>query len=92
MVNDCEGVDASKNEVLRNFVGERFHGYEEDVGVADFLLRLYAPEADLAIVEGDFICESGQKMVMAGCEKDVVPALMPSGAGIVASIASAIGA
>ena len=55
MVDDCEGMDACENKVLGDFVGECLHSYEENVGVADFFLSLYAPEADLAVVESDFI-------------------------------------
>jgi hypothetical protein len=59
MVGECEGADAGEDEVLRDLVGERLDGYEEDVGGADLLLRLHAPEADLAIIERDLICRRG---------------------------------
>ena len=55
MVDNCEGVDAGQDDVLGDFTGESFYGYEEDVGIADLLLGLDTPEADLAVVQGDFI-------------------------------------
>lgn len=79
VVDDGEGVDAGEDEVLGYFVGERFHGYEEDVGASDLLLCLNSPEADLAIVEGDLILVvlvDGMNSV-----KRTLPALMPGTAG-----------
>lgn len=55
MIADGQGMDAGQDEILGYFVGEGFHGYEEDVGRTDFLLGLNAPESDLTIVESDFI-------------------------------------
>lgn len=55
MVDDREGVDSGEHEVLSDFVAEGADGDEEDVGVADFFLGLHAPEADLSVVEGDFV-------------------------------------
>lgn len=55
VVDDGEGVDSCQDEVFGDFVGERFHGDEEDVGIADFLLGLDTPQSDLAIVESDFV-------------------------------------
>jgi hypothetical protein len=43
VVDDGEGVDSGQDEVLGYLVGESFHGYEEDVGIADFLLGLDTP-------------------------------------------------
>ena len=55
VVGERDGAYAGEDEVLRDFVGKGFDRDEQDVGGADLLLRLDAPEADLAIVEGDFI-------------------------------------
>lgn len=35
MVYECDGANAGQDEVLRDFVGERLDGDEEDVGSAD---------------------------------------------------------
>ena len=56
VVGERDGANAGEDEVLCDFVGEGLDGDEEDVGGADLLLRLHAPEADLAVVEGDFVC------------------------------------
>jgi len=55
VVGERDGAYASEDKVLRDFVGKGLDRDEQDVGGADLLLRLDAPEADLAIVEGDFI-------------------------------------
>ena len=71
MIRQCEGAYAGQDQVLCDFVGERFDGYEKDVGVTHSIfvnaglhavcgclllfLRLEAPKADLAVIEGDFI-------------------------------------
>jgi hypothetical protein len=59
VVCEGDGPYAGEDEVLCDFVGERFDGDEKDVGGADLLLRLHAPEADLAIIERDLICRRG---------------------------------
>jgi hypothetical protein len=58
VVCEGDGAYAGEDQVLCDFVGERLDGDEEDVGGADLLLRLHAPEADLPIIEGDFVCAS----------------------------------
>jgi len=55
VVDDCEGMDASEDEVFGYFVCEGFHCDEEDVGIADLFLGLDTPESDLTVVECDFI-------------------------------------
>lgn len=56
MVGEGDGANAGQHEVLRDFVRQRLDGDEEDVGRADLLLRLDAPESDLSVVEGDLVC------------------------------------
>ena len=56
VVSDGDGADACENQVLCDLVGEGFEADEEDVGGAYLLLGLDAPEADLTVVEGDFVC------------------------------------
>jgi hypothetical protein len=56
VVGEGDGADACQDEVFGDLVGEGFDGDEEDVGGADLLLRLDAPESNLAVVEGDFVC------------------------------------
>lgn len=58
MVCEGDGADACEDEVLCNLIAEGFDADDEDVGGAYLLLRLNAPEADLAVVEGDFVCAS----------------------------------
>jgi hypothetical protein len=71
VVGERDGANAGQDQVLCDFVGESLDGDEEDVGVADpvrvsrvsggrcrrglLLLSLHAPEADLSVIEGDFI-------------------------------------
>lgn len=71
MVGKCDGAYASKDKILCDFVGERLYRDKENVGSADpsqirnyakdskgvssLLLRLNTPEADLSIVQSDFI-------------------------------------
>ena len=55
MVDNGQGVDAGQDEILGDLAGQRLHGDEEDIGIADLLLGLDAPETNLTIVQGDFI-------------------------------------
>lgn len=54
-VEDGERADAGEDEVLCDLVGQGSDGDEENVCVLDLGLGGHAPEADLAIIEGDFI-------------------------------------
>lgn len=56
VVGEGDGANAGEDEVLCDFVCEGFDGDKEDVCGADLLLGLDTPEADLAVVEGDFVC------------------------------------
>ena len=55
VVDEGERGDAGEDEVLGHLVAERLDVDEQNVRVADLLLRLHAPEADLAVVEGDLV-------------------------------------
>jgi hypothetical protein len=72
MVCERDGAYAGQDEVLGDFVGKGLDGDEQDVGCAhsmsvsssyrskrrhvSLLLRLDAPQANLSVVESDFIC------------------------------------
>lgn len=76
VVDDGQGLDASKDEVLGDFVGQGFDGDQKDVcraqsgrvsgtctqtWLADSpLLSLDAPKSDLSVVEGNLVCRRGQ--------------------------------
>jgi hypothetical protein len=56
VVGEGDGANAGQHEVLRDLVCERLDGDEEDIGRADLLLRLDAPESNLSVVEGNLVC------------------------------------
>lgn len=58
VVGEGDGANAGEDEVLCDFVCEGFDGDKEDVCGANLLLGLDAPEADLAVIEGDFVCRN----------------------------------
>lgn len=55
VVEDGEGTDAGEDKVLCDFCAECFQGDEEDVGTLDLGLGGHAPEADLAVIEGNVV-------------------------------------
>jgi hypothetical protein len=59
VVCEGDGANASKHEVLCDLICQRLDGDEEDVGGADLLLRLDAPESNLSVVERDLIYGCG---------------------------------
>ena len=61
VVDNGEGADSGESEVFGYFGSQCAEGDEQDVGGADAFLGLGAPEADLAVVEGDFVgAEAGR--------------------------------
>lgn len=50
VVGEGDGAYAGQDQVLCDLVGEGLDVDEQDVGIADAILRLEAPEADLPVV------------------------------------------
>ena len=55
VVDDGDGFYAGEDQVLGYLGCEAAEVDEEDGGVADLLLGLDAPEADLTVVQGDLV-------------------------------------
>lgn len=89
MVGECDGADACQHQVLGDLVGEGLDGHQENVGVANPGLRLKTPEADLAVVESDFVWQHQRlrrTIEAVNPPADTVSARVPaSGAGQVPS-------
>jgi hypothetical protein len=86
VVCECDGAYAGEDKVLGDFVGKGFDGDEQDVGGTDLLLRLNAPQADLTVVKGDFICARGLVLLLRLATGSLLPAEILSASAMAATV------